>query len=81
MHEAIEHNETGRLTPFFDVAGLTEQVCQLLDDPAERERLGRNAREFARKHYDLQAVCLPRQLAWVDELAALPPIAPTHAAG
>jgi glycosyltransferase involved in cell wall biosynthesis len=81
LHEAIEHNETGRLTPFFDVAGLTEQVCQLLDDPAERERLGRNAREFARKHYDLQAVCLPRQLAWVDELAALPPIAPTHAAG
>ena len=79
LHEAIIHNETGRLVPFFDQSALVEQVCQLLDDPEERARLGRNAREFARQHYDLQTVCLPRQLAWVDELATLTPIAPSHA--
>jgi len=25
------------------------------------------------QHYDLETVCLPRQLAWVSDLAALPP--------
>lgn len=80
LHEAITHNETGRLVPFFDQKGMVDQIDQLLNDPAERERLGRNARAFARQHYDLQTVCLPRQLAWVDELAAMTPMAPSHAA-
>jgi hypothetical protein len=44
-------------------------VCSLLDDPRARERLGANARAFARSHYDLNTVCLPRQLEWVQSLA------------
>ena len=66
LHEAIRHDETGRLVQFFDVAGLASAVCALLDDPAARQRLGTNARAFAQAHYDLKAVCLPRQLAWVE---------------
>lgn len=66
LHEAIKHNETGRLVNFFDHAQLTEQVCQLLDQPEERQRLGQNARTFAQQNYDLQTVCLPQQLAWVE---------------
>ena len=69
LPEAIVHGETGRLVDFFDVPGLAQQVCALLDDKAERERLGRQARAFARERYDLATVCLPRQLAWVSELA------------
>lgn len=70
LHEAIRHDETGRLVNFFDVAGLAEAVCALLDDPAARRRLGANARTFAQAHYDLKTVCLPRQLAWVEGLVS-----------
>ena len=68
LHEAIRHDATGRLVNFFDVPGLTHEVCALLDDPAARQRLGRNARTFALETYDLSTVCLPRQLAWVETL-------------
>ena len=68
LQEAIKHDETGRLVNFFDVAGLADEVCSLLDDPATRQRLGANARGFARATYDLKNVCLPRQLAWVEGL-------------
>jgi glycosyltransferase involved in cell wall biosynthesis len=68
LHEAIRHHETGRLVGFFDVAGLVNEICALLDDPAERARLGANARAFAQAHYDLKTVCLPRQLEWVAGL-------------
>ncbi len=68
LHEAIRHDETGRLVDFFDVAGLANAVCTLLDDPPARERLGRNARAFAQANYDLKSTCLPRQLAWVEVL-------------
>jgi len=68
LREAIQHDETGRLTGFFDVAGLVNEVCTLLDDPVARQRLGNNARAFAQKNYDLKTVCLPRQLAWVEAL-------------
>jgi glycosyltransferase involved in cell wall biosynthesis len=68
LREAICHDETGRLVGFFDVPGLVSEVCALLDDPAARVRLGRAAREFARTTYDLQTVCLPQQLQWVESL-------------
>jgi glycosyltransferase involved in cell wall biosynthesis len=71
LHEAIKHNDTGMLVSFFDPAALTHSVCELLDQPEERARLGANARAFAQKHYDLQTVCLNQQLAWVNSLAAV----------
>lgn len=67
LHEAIKHDETGRLVNFFDVAALTSEVCALLGDPAARKHLGANARAFAQANYDLQTVCLPRQLQWVEK--------------
>ena len=70
LHEAIKHNETGRLVNFFDAKALAQAVCDLLDNPAERARLGANARQFAQASYDLQTVCLPKQLAWVEGLAS-----------
>ena len=70
VQEAIRHGDTGRLVHFFDAAGLANEVCDLLADPGERERLGARARAFAQEHYDLHAVCLPRQMQWVRELAA-----------
>lgn len=68
LREAITHDETGRLVNFFDVAALADETVRLLEDAPERERLGRNARAFARERYDLKTCCLPRQLAWVQGL-------------
>jgi glycosyltransferase involved in cell wall biosynthesis len=68
LHEAIEHGETGRLVNFFDAAALASEVCELLGDAETRVKLGQQARTFAQSHYDLQTVCLPRQLNWVEGL-------------
>ena len=68
LREAILDNQTGRLVSFFDASALAQSVCNLLDQPEERQRLGHNARAFAQANYDLQTVCLPRQVAWVEHL-------------
>jgi len=68
LREAIVHNETGKLVDFFDASALAQSVCELLSNAGERKRLGANARAFAQANYDLQSVCLPKQLAWVEQL-------------
>jgi len=68
LREAIVHNETGKLVDFFDASALATSACELLSNAEERKRLGANARAFAQANYDLQSVCLPRQLAWVEQL-------------
>jgi glycosyltransferase involved in cell wall biosynthesis len=69
LHEAIVHDKTGRLVDFFDHQALAKEICQLLDNAKLRAKLGKNARAFAIKHYDLQTICLPNQLAWVNQLS------------
>jgi hypothetical protein len=44
-------------------------VIALCDDPAERAKLGAQARAFAVENYDLEMRCLPRQMEWVQGLA------------
>ncbi|MTJ04764.1 MAG: glycosyltransferase [Sediminimonas qiaohouensis] len=73
VREVIADGETGLLTGFFDQDALIASVCGLLDDPEARERLGRAARAHVRQHYDLETVCLPAQMRWVDRLAAMTP--------
>jgi glycosyltransferase involved in cell wall biosynthesis len=68
LREAIMHRETGMLVNFFDATELAQSICGLLNNPEERIRLGANARAFAQANYDLQTVCLPKQLAWVEQL-------------
>ena len=70
VREVITQNETGRLVDFFDRTALVDEICALLEDEAERARLGRNARDLIRAHYDLRSICLPRQLSWVEDLAS-----------
>ena len=66
LHEAIRHDETGRLVNFFDQNALATSVIELLDDEDARMRLGEAARKFAIENYDLKSVCLPKQLQWVE---------------
>ncbi len=71
VEEVIFDGETGRLVDFFDPETLAQHVSDLLDDPDERQRLGRNARELIVKRYDLKRVCLPKQLEWIKSLASM----------
>lgn len=68
LREAIMQDHTGRLVDFFDAQRLADEVCTLLDDATTRQRLSQQARAFAQQHYDLQTICLPRQLAWVEQI-------------
>jgi glycosyltransferase involved in cell wall biosynthesis len=71
VREVITHGETGRLVDFFDRTALVDEICALLEDGAERARLGQNARDLIRAQYDLRSICLPRQLRWVEDLASI----------
>ena len=51
--EIIEDGVTGTLVPIDDPEALAEAINDLLDDPAERSRLGRNAMLAARQHFSL----------------------------
>lgn len=70
VEEVMVDDQTGRLVDFFDYSGLAREVCNLLDDPKKRLRLGLSAREFVKDNYDLQSVCLPMQLQWFANLAS-----------
>lgn len=74
VREFVSHDETGRLFNFFDAGSLAGNVIELLDDPQKRQLLGKRARQFIQKNYDLHTICLPRQVKWVDEVSkrALP---------
>jgi glycosyltransferase involved in cell wall biosynthesis len=68
VREVIEPGVTGRLVDFFDVKGLAEEVCSLLEDVEARKQLGSNARAFIKANYDLRTVCFPKQMEWVRGL-------------
>lgn len=72
VQEVITHLREGMLTPFFDTHALAQTTAQLLQDAALRQRLGRAARDKAVQQYDLQRCCLPRQMAWIEQLLQLP---------
>lgn len=69
LHEVVLPDETGRLVPFFSPQALADEVSALLADVPIRQRLGQAARAFVQANHDLQRICLPRQLDWVEQLA------------
>lgn len=73
VREVMADGVNARLVPFFDTAGLAATVAELLADPGQRAALGAAARATIVERYDLGTVCLPRQLRWVDALAATRP--------
>jgi glycosyltransferase involved in cell wall biosynthesis len=69
VREVITHEETGHLVDFFDAGSLAEEICTLLENPAQRQRLGTQARGFVQERYDLRTICLPGQITWIRQLA------------
>lgn len=55
QRDVVVDGETGILVPAYDPRALQEQIRRLLADPAERRRLGANARDAVRASFDLPA--------------------------
>jgi glycosyltransferase involved in cell wall biosynthesis len=71
VEDVITHNRTGRLVDFFDKDGMISEICDLLEDAEARRSLGRAARRLMKSQYDLHAICLPRQIEWVNSVSRM----------
>lgn len=65
VQEVIDHGFNGMLVDFFEPEALVEQVAALLDDPADRWRMGQNARQTIVDRYD-RATLLPQTIEWLQ---------------
>lgn len=72
LPEVVYHGETGLVVPRDDVSALRGAMLQLLLDPALRERLGADGREWVVDHYewshcvDLMEACYERLKAPIE---------------
>jgi glycosyltransferase involved in cell wall biosynthesis len=66
VREVIEHGKNGLLADFFDVDGMAEQACKVLDAPQDFKHLGRAGIDMIRERYSMD-VCLPRMLALYED--------------
>ena len=57
------------MVDFFDVKGWSETLIDALADPAKYQPLRDAARAFAIQNYDLQTICLPRMVDFVESFA------------
>lgn len=67
--EIIEDGLSGRLVPVGDAESLAEAIDELLDDPLERSRLGRNALLAARQRYSLARMAGDTERVYREVLA------------
>jgi len=51
--DIIEHEKTGLVVPAGDVTALADAIRRLIEDPALREELGRQARRFHRANLEM----------------------------
>jgi glycosyltransferase involved in cell wall biosynthesis len=71
VEEVIRDGDNGLLVDFFSKTGLADAIDRVLDHPDRMRALRMRARQTVIDGYDLKSVCLPRQLALVDDVAAL----------
>jgi glycosyltransferase involved in cell wall biosynthesis len=69
VQEVIRDGANGLLVDFFNGEALAERIAAVLAHPAYHRPLGEQARADVVAGYDLNSVCLPRQLELVDRLA------------
>lgn len=67
--EIIDDGATGKLVPANDHEALAQAINDLLDNPLERSRLGRNAQLAAREHYSLQRMARDTERIYREVLA------------
>ncbi|HEU5132695.1 MAG TPA: glycosyltransferase family 4 protein, partial [Pyrinomonadaceae bacterium] len=67
--EIIEDGFTGKLVPAGDHEALAQAINNLLDDPPECSRLGRNAQLAARERYSLERMASDTERIYREVLA------------
>ncbi|WP_212524885.1 glycosyltransferase [Actibacterium sp. MT2.3-13A] len=69
VQEVVADGATGRLVDFFDVAGWAAAMTKELADPEAAAPRRQAARAHVVRHYDLETVCLPRLVDFVEGAA------------
>ena len=64
--EVIKHGQNGLLVDFFDVEGWSNAIIEALARPEQYAGLRVAARETAIKGYDLNSVCLPQMISFLE---------------
>jgi glycosyltransferase involved in cell wall biosynthesis len=64
--EVIKHGENGLLVDFFDVEAWSNTIIDALARPEHYAGLRVAARETAIKGYDLNSVCLPAMISFLE---------------
>jgi glycosyltransferase involved in cell wall biosynthesis len=72
--EVIQDGQTGRLVAAGDVEGFAGTLLSLVNDPAERDRLGQNARRQAVAHYSWEEYIRQLEAIYRDVLANAPAV-------
>ena len=65
--ETFLHPEHGLLVPPADPAQMADAIGTLLREPRLRQKLGEQAAEYARRHYDEEA-SIDAYLDWFSEV-------------
>jgi glycosyltransferase involved in cell wall biosynthesis len=68
VEEVIRDGENGMLVDFFDVEAIAGKVEAALGERGRFQAMHARARETVAERYDLNVVCLPRQIALVESL-------------
>jgi glycosyltransferase involved in cell wall biosynthesis len=66
VEEVITNGVNGRLVDFFDIKAWSDALTQGLAEPERFLTLRRAARQTIVDNYDLQNVCMPRMVAFVE---------------
>tara|TARA_B110000003_G_C16617930_1_gene522002 strand:- start:686 stop:1930 length:1245 start_codon:yes stop_codon:yes gene_type:complete len=68
VEEVIKHNKNGMLVDFHDTKGLSELVNTILNNKDGYQKLKTEARKTILDKYDLEKICLPKQIKLVKGL-------------
>jgi glycosyltransferase involved in cell wall biosynthesis len=66
VEEFITHNKNGLLVDFFNYKEIASTVCDALEHYQTFEKLRKNARQHIVDHYDLEKICLPKQIQLLE---------------
>ncbi|MGD1859232.1 MAG: glycosyltransferase family 4 protein [Leptolyngbyaceae cyanobacterium] len=68
VEELIRAGENGLLVDFFDSNAIVDQINAVMTHPTRMQSLRAAARRTIVENYDLQTVCLPQQLALIQQI-------------
>jgi len=74
VQEVICNGDNGLLVDFFDHQALVETVSQVLNNPEQFTQIRQAARISVVNRFDLETVCLPKQIQLINRLLSHAPI-------